>query len=238
MSAVLVSFNSARLYQSYCTVTSGSNYSQGSTTSFVAASPEPPRAAGDIGYLVQCDTGFSGGGWQQGAPYYGAWACLTGSPSDNGAIYVCNYNTPCTQQTQAAYNAYEIQSFYISNVSNSNGTYTITVTPGLVAGNWAYAQDPGFIIMNPADSVTGAGLEDMTISGSSTSGEMIGMAGCYGCWEKGIRVIGRGLYYVSTISTSVKCAILNSYFWGDPGIGRSLSSCHLPQYNNGHALSQ
>ena len=86
---------------SYCTVTAGSNYSQGSTTVICNSLTGTAPAAGDIGYLVQCDTGFSGGGWQQGAPYYGAWACITGSPSDNGAIYVCNYNTPCTQQTQA-----------------------------------------------------------------------------------------------------------------------------------------
>lgn len=201
---------------SYCTVTAGSNYSQGSTTVICNSLTGTAPAAGDIGYLVQCDTGFSGGGWQAGAPYYGAWACITGSPSDNGAIYVCNYNTPCTQQVAAAYNAYEIQSFYISNASNSSGTYTITVTPGLVAGNWAYAQMPGFVIMNPADSITGAGLEDVTVSGSSSSGAMVSMAGCYGCWEKGIRVIGSGAYFVSTISTSVKSAVLNSYFWGDP----------------------
>lgn len=206
---------------SYCSLTSGSNYAQGSTTITCNSLSGTAPVAGDIGYVVQCDTGYSGGSWKTSAPYYGAWACTTGSYSDNGAIFVCSYNTICSQQaTTGNTNAYETQEFYISAVSSGSGIYTITVTPGLLAGNWAYAQTPGFVILSPPNSVAGFGLEDMTIAGPSTgtttSAQLITMSGCYACWEKGLRVIGSGGYYISTITNSLQDLVLNSYFWGDP----------------------
>ena len=68
---------------SVCTLTSGSNYAQGSTV--LTCSGTAP-SAGSLAVIQQCDTGMSGSG------------CTTGSEGDNGSIWICGQQTICSNQ--------------------------------------------------------------------------------------------------------------------------------------------
>ena len=108
-----------------CTLTSGSNYAQGST-SLTCAGSTPPT--GQPVFLNLCDTGMSGSG------------CATGTEADNGSVWICGEQTICSNQEAngTQYN-HEQQTVLVTAVSgNCSSSCTVTITPGLFMANWAY----------------------------------------------------------------------------------------------------
>lgn len=194
-----------------CLLTSGSNYNSGSTTLTCNSLTGSAPAAGDVANLSQCDTGFSG------------HPC-SGTSADNGGLFVCNYQSTCSQQQESSSNNFQNQTFYITGVSSSGGTYAVTVSPGLYLPNWSYGQTPVLSWNNPSHDGIGVGLEDMTIASppSYTSEfELVQMQNTYASWVKGVRFIGSGTNNPLFVQNTSHALISNSYFFPDIALDSS-----------------
>jgi hypothetical protein len=162
-----------------CTLTSGSNYSQGST-SLTCSGSTPP-----VGWpvqLQQCDTGMSGSG------------CGTGTEADNGSVWICGQQTLCSNQQATGGHEFEYQTLLVKAVSgNCSSSCTVSITPGLYMQNWAYARTPTMTWNSTAYTAIGVGLEDLTIdftSGTTNNNGTFSINQAYAVWVKGVRFIG------------------------------------------------
>jgi hypothetical protein len=158
-----------------CTLTSGSNYSQNSTTITCIGSTPPTNWPA---YLNQCDTGWSGSG------------CNTGANADNGGWWVCADQTVCSNQSASGSSHQHQQQ--IVTVTNVSGTCSIscvvTITPGLFTNQWAFSSSPTLTFADTTYASLGAGFQDMTIDFSAGGG--FAMESAYYSWIKGVRFVG------------------------------------------------
>ena len=178
-----------------CTLTSGSNLAVGST-SITCTGNEP--AVGDIVWLNQCDTGFSGN------------PC-SGTSADNGGLFVCGYQSTCMTDTGATgFNESQQQNFIVTSVSGSGGTYTIGLNTGLYMPNWAFAQTPILTWYSSPYAGVGMGLEDMTIY--NTAAGWIQLQNAYASWIKGVRFIGTAL---ASVASDKNCLVMSNYVFSD-----------------------
>jgi hypothetical protein len=83
----------------------------------------------------------------------------------------------------------------VTSISNVGGTYTLGISPGLYAANWATSKSPqAWWATHPVSNV---GIEDMSIDisgdnptdSSHTATPAIVFFNCNGCWIKGVRSI-------------------------------------------------
>ena len=111
-----------------CSWTSG--YSPGTTSLTMNGCSGPALVAGEIIYLKQCDTGYSGSG------------CSTGSATDNGGLFVCGaVGSACSQQTRSDAHQNQVQAVYVNSISCSSSC-TVSFSPGLYLPNWSSGQTP------------------------------------------------------------------------------------------------
>ena len=165
-----------------CTLTSGSNYAQGSTSLTCSGSTPPTNQPV---FLNLCDTGMSGPG------------CTTGTEADNGSVWICGEQTICSNQTGhgTQYN-HEQQTVLVTAVSgNCSSSCTVTITPGLFMANWAYNNGGTTISWNGTTyTAMGVGFEDVTVdftSGATNNGNLgFPFEQAYASWVKGVRFIG------------------------------------------------
>lgn len=180
-----------------CNLTSGSNYSAGSTTITCTGLTGSTPAVGNVAYLNQCDTGFTGN------------PC-TGTATDNGGLWVCMYYVNCMSETSATpRNNDQYQEVVITSVSNASGTYTIGISSGLYLPNWAFGLTPTLTWNSSTYDGIGMGLEDLTIY-SATDMSSIQLQNAYASWVKGVRFAG---FQFGNFTLSKNCLLMNNYFF-------------------------
>jgi hypothetical protein len=133
-------------------------------------------------------------------------------------------------------------------ITNISGT-DVTITPGLYMPNWRTGQEPQAWSPGVIGGTvgTGLGVEDLTIDATNdglTSGSIIHIHSCDGCWVKGVRTIQGKRNHV-WIYQSARVTVRDSYFYGVKSGGGSqsyavetfMSSDVLMENNICHALS-
>lgn len=187
-----------------------SNYTVGST-SIIVMTASPP-VAGEIGYINQCDTGYTG-------------TPCAGTHADNGGIYICGNDHICDTELNGDIGSNNIQwqTVLITSVnangsggcSGGAGTYCIGISPGLYMPNWAYAQSPLLNWKSPAYVAIGMGLEDMTITENNAYNQAVTFGGAYASWIKGVRFVGAGSNRAVAFSFSKNCLFVNNYIYAN-----------------------
>lgn len=188
-----------------CTWSSG--FSVGTTSITVTGCTATP-ISGQLIFVSQCDTGYSGSG------------CTTGTSEDNGGLYICGTNPACQvhgEGTGGPQN-HQVQAVYVASVTGS-GPYTINFTPGLHMPNWSRTRSP-FIRWTTSSAAgnrpisSGLGLEDLTIHASnSTANFAVAEGPTYASWVKGVRFLGETVLSALQLSSSKNCLVMNNYFF-------------------------
>jgi hypothetical protein len=199
--------------------TTGSNVSQGSTSIVVTGSQVP---VGAPAWLAQCDTGTSGSG------------CATGSEGDNGSVWICGFQTICSNQNASGSKISEQQNVFVTAVSGTcSSSCTVTFTPGLHMPNWALARSPTISWNDPHYTAIGMAIEDLTIdfhSGTNNYGSFT-FQQAYASWVKGVRFIGASASGCCMIdlATDGDDLFMNNYIFGQNPVsaaGAGLSFQH------------
>ena len=185
-------------------------FSQGATSVTMASFSGSPLVPGELVFLQQCDSGFSGSG------------CATGSSVDNGGLYICGDNAVCQINAgQTGPQHHQQQTVYVKSVTGS-GPYTVNFTPSLYMPNWSSSNSPtiNWITSSPAgNTVTpyGNGLEDLTVdaTGGATNGDLIDFKLTYASWMKGVRIVGVGTSTSISIGSTKNCLFSNNYIFSD-----------------------
>jgi hypothetical protein len=134
----------------------------------------------------------------------------------------------------------------VTSISGSgSGPYTVGISPGLYAGNWASGNSPG--AWWASHPVQNDAVENISLDHTG-GGDGITFFNCQGCWVKGIRSIrnsttgtGWGHVYPSICN---HCTVRDSYFYGysgDPyGVSVQIASDLLVENNifQNHLSSQ
>lgn len=179
--------------------------------SSVIVTTATPPSVGQLAYFSQCDTGVS----QSGTSFGNATSCVTGTPSDNGGLFVCAFNAAC-QLGSGTTPHYNDQNQYvtITSVTNSGGgTFTIGFTPGYYMNNWAFARGAQLNWLSTSTIGTGYGLEGVTVAFQSGAAQAVSISGCFDCWVKGNRFIGAAQTGQVNISSAAHNLVSNNYFY-------------------------
>jgi hypothetical protein len=176
---------------------SASSYSSGTSSLTISSSTVP--TVNDLAWFEQCDTGWSGA------------TCATGSYADNGALFICGNNGVCDQNGGSSTHNYQMQLVWINSViSNGGNNYTIGFTPGLHMQNWSSSSSATLSWQSTTVVGVGMGLEEMTISGGSTS-----FQSSYACWMKGVRLITPAGNSAIGLSLDANTLIANNYIYAN-----------------------
>jgi hypothetical protein len=185
-------------------LTSDSNYAAGSVTIKVSGSAP---TVGSTAQLTQCDTNTSGN------------PC-SGSQADNGGLFVCGDVAPtCAQQTRGTTYQHQYQQVRITSVTNnSDGTYTLGISPSLYAPNWSNARSARLTWNSPTYNGVGVGLEDLTVSipSGDSANFVVEMSQTYASWVKGVRFVGSGAISDLWVSASKNGLVVSNYFFPEP----------------------
>jgi hypothetical protein len=192
--------------------------SAGTTSvTLTGASGNPPAG---LAWFNQCDTGSGG-------------QPCSGSPSDNGSLFICGDYNPCQQgsNTTSAYN-HQYQEVYVTSVSgNCSSSCTVNFTPGLYMPNWSSSSGATlYWESNTTYNITGFGLEDMTINqvgGINSQNWLVQVVHAYASWVKGVRFVGaggNGALGIDGPSSSKNLLIVNNYVVADPTITSAYNS--------------
>jgi hypothetical protein len=198
-----------------------SNFAKGNTTIVVSGSQPPANV---IAILAQCDTFLSGN------------SCA-GTEADNGGLWVCDFFTACSNQTApGGPGNSQQQRVFITNVTGSGSSWTVTFTPGLYLPNWgtnvnvtgsggASFPTPTLTWTNSSYEAMGDGIEDLTID--LTAGDSyIAPGGTWASWIKGVRFVGPGGGSCCPIQATSNENFLfsNNYYFGanSSGVGPGL----------------
>ncbi len=187
---------------SSATLTSGSNYAKGSTS--ITINTSSPPSAGNIAWLTQCDTGTSGN------------PC-SGTPVDNGSVFVCGGNSVCEYGTGSPeVPTHQYQVLYITSVTSlGSNNYSLGISPGLYMPNWAYSLTPVLNWQDQAHVAIGMGVEDMTLNVVTATGAAYSMGPAYASWTRGVRFIGNPPGRVVSVGPNTKsCLFMNNYVFG------------------------
>ena len=189
---------------------------QGSTSITVSSvSGAGGLTIGQLAYLTQCNTGLSGA------------TCTTGAVADNGGLFVCAYNTACSQQTSGSNVHAQQQVVRITGCDTSTtvghvctiAADAVTFSPGLYLANWSTGQTP---TLNWSSSSGGGGivepnsngLEDMTLNiAGNGNNDAISFDRTYASWMKGVRILGIGGAYALNMLSDKNCLFFNNYIF-------------------------
>lgn len=159
--------------------------------------------------------------------------------SDNGALYVgCEISDGSADcYSGAAPNGFERgegslstirgqqQIVQVTSISGS-GPYTVGVTPGIYAGNWASGNSPG--AWWATSPILNVGIENLSVDNTSDGYQGVLFFNCENCWVKGIRSIittgglGTGWYHVG-LQMCNHCTVRDSYLFGNQGDSYQIS---------------
>lgn len=140
--------------------------------------------------------------------------------ADTGGIYICDSQlVGCTVENSGNYDGQvvggvtssEQQVTYVTGVvNNGNGTYSVTISPGVYFNNIRISQTPRARWPN---TVRNDGLENMTVDHSlTTTNTAVAMFNCYQCWVKNVRSLYAGRDHVFLYQT-LSAVIRDSYFY-------------------------
>jgi len=158
-----------------------------------------------------------------GAPPLNATIILdqANDTSDTGGVYICDVNTSnCGYEGTSGGNNNgrfingvthsEQQVTYTTGVTNNgNGTYTVTISPGVYFSNIRSSQAPGVWW---AGTVRNDGLENLTIDGTALPHTNITLYDCYQCWVKNVRSKNAARAHV-VLYQSMGDVVRDSYFY-------------------------
>jgi len=142
--------------------------------------------------------------------------------SDTGGIYICDTNIKnCGYEGSDGGNNdgrfisglthSQQQVAYVTGVKNNgNGTFTVTISPGVYFSNVRSSQSPGAWWMN---NVSQDGLENLTVDGSKLADYNISLDSCYQCWVKGVRSLNAARGHV-LIWEGANDVVRDNYFYG------------------------
>jgi len=175
------------------------------------ASANPPVG---LAWFNQCDTGS------------GVQPC-SGSPSDNGSIFVCGDYNGCQEgsNSTSSYN-HQYQEVYVTSVNGTcSSSCTVNFSPGLYMPNWSSSRGATLSWeSNNTYNITGFGLEDMTLNqvgGLNSQNWLVQIVHAYASWVKGVRFIGaggNGSLGIDGPSNSKNLLVANNYIAADPTI--------------------
>ena len=101
---------------------------------------------------------------------------------------------------------------------SGTGPFTLTISPGLYANNWASAgRGVGVFWLKPTSFL---GIENLTVDAttSTSTGAAIGMVNCANCWVKNVRTISPQRAHV-WVQFSPRAEVRDSYFFGTKSAG-------------------
>ena len=168
---------------------------------------------GNVAWIQQCDTGWTGSGFNASYSYPN---CTSGSYSDPFGIWVCGIDySQCSQDgEQAGYHAYQQQNVLITGITNNGGgSYTVTFTPGLYMPNWSSHNNGQMIFQNSGHWSYGMGVEDMTVEFAFDTVESFAFSQTYASWIKGNRIIGYTVNPNVSIGLSAHGLFANNYIY-------------------------
>lgn len=197
---------------SFAPMTSATSNFVPGQNSVILTTASPP-SVGQLAFFSQCDTGVS----QSGTSFANATSCITGTPTDNGGLFVCAFNAAC-QTGSGTTPHYNDQNQYVivTSVTNSGGgTFTIGFTSGLYMNNWTSASSHGAQLNWLSTSTTGIGfgLENLTIKFESGAAQQASISGCYDCWAVGNRFIGGAQTGQLNVSSATHVLTFENYFY-------------------------
>lgn len=173
--------------------------------------------------ITQCTTGSTG---TTVDPTYGPKCTPTSGIAiyDNGGEFVCNWDGPfCSHglwgqipdagAAGAEATLGQVQTVAVTAISGTR----LTVSPPIFLDNLSTANNLAAWNVNPTDS--GLGLEDLSLDfTNSTASTDMSLAGCYGCWIKGIRMVaGAQNTQAFELDRLVQYLIANNYFFSFNG---------------------
>jgi hypothetical protein len=125
--------------------------------------------------LDQCNTGFTD------TSTLGGPTC-TGTPADNGSIYVCDVAGTCavggpsnTQRTDR-----DQEEVVVATAVSGSNPYTLTLDHAIVNPNWASGLAPQ--AWWGKNTITNAGVEDLYVDDSSSNSPSIAIVTANKCW--------------------------------------------------------
>jgi|SRR5580704_11795160 hypothetical protein len=184
-----------------------SGLSAGSTSLTMTGCSGPTLVAGELIFLQQCDSGYSG-------------TPCSGSTADNGGLYICGDNDACQVGSDTGTNQHQQQTVYVTSVTG-NGPYTVNFSPSVYMPNWSSGRTPlvtWVTSCSPGNCVTpyGNGLEDLTVYTTGTTANFsVSMNLTYASWVKGVRFIGSGVVTPLYIGNTKNCLAMNNYSFSD-----------------------
>lgn len=161
-------------------------YTQGATSLLLTGITGTAPVVGQAIILDQIDDQSDPGNLYVGCELYDSSAACYSGAGPGG--YARNGGSLSTIRGQQ-------QMVTVISISNVGGTYTLGVSPGLYAANWATAKSPqAWWATRPVSNV---GIENMSIDisgdnpsdSSGTVAPAIVFFNCLGCWAKGVRSI-------------------------------------------------
>ncbi len=135
--------------------------------------------------------------------------------SDAGGIFVCS-TTNCSIEGGNSPGRSNRGQLHLAKVVSVSGNQ-VTIDPPLTMPNWRSSQSPGIWWNGGAVSISGNGVEDLTINATNAAGRA-GIVFIYvsDCWVKGVRVMNAGRAHV-WLYKSLRMTVRDSYFYGGQG---------------------
>jgi hypothetical protein len=177
---------------------------------------------------------------------------LNDPDTDTGNVWVCSTTNVCSSEGDSEVrrpNRSQSQVVVVTSCSpscNTAGTTTVNFTPGLYMPNWVAAKSPG-AWWDGAHSVSGIGIEDMSLDHSSSpaiSGFQI--TGARDWWIKNIRSVGANRSHI-WVYGATRGTIRDSYLFGSQngsvsgsqsyGVETDIASDLLIENNIGQAIA-
>jgi len=160
-----------------------SGYRSGSTSLTLTGAIGAVLTVGALLNLSQCNTGLTGSG------------CTTGSPTDNGGLYICGSGGSCST-SPGSYIESQTQTVYVTGVTGTcSNSCTVTFSPAIYMPNYATGNSPSatwqvYFTNRSVVAPYGNGLEDLTVYLDAPTSNPTILFNSYANWIKGVRIIG------------------------------------------------
>lgn len=134
---------------------------------------------------------------------------------DDGGIYVCA-TTSCSDEGGNSPGRTNRGQLHIARVVSKSGN-DVTIHPPLTMPNWRSGQTPGVWWNASAPTITGDGIEDLTVDVTDATGSAgIVLLHIMDSWVKGVRGLNADRSHV-WLYKSLQMTVRDSYFYGGQG---------------------
>lgn len=103
-----------------------------------------------------------------------------------------------------------------SSPCTGSGPFTLTITPGLYAGNWASGNSPGMWFGALSNQITFSGVENLSIDNTAAGTNAytaFNFTNAYNCWVTGNRIVNTDRNHV-WLYAAAHITIANNYMFG------------------------